>query len=377
VESTQDNAPVSVLINKTRVIADPLANSIIVIGPKEDKDKVDLLLDRLDNKPPQAYLSTVIGELTLDNSVNSGIDFLQKFKGLGTNQGYASSNLNSRTDIITKQNITDMRTNELTTPFGPLKGFNIYGQLSGALDTFVNMLETTSKFKVLSRPCVFALNNKKAVISSGQSIPYASSTTTNTNSATAASNGLVTATTDYKDVVLKLEVIPLIDPDGEITLKIAQVNDSLLGYATIGQNNAPIIGTEQLTTTVTVPSGNTVVLGGLIVDQYKKDTQGVPFISRIPLLGRLFKNDTRDKLRKELIIFIQPQVVNDDKMLRRMSLKEDLRSRVGGDAARIFPEVVIPVALPVEEPEPLLPGERQPGGKMKAIPASAAPPVQR
>ena len=347
IEATQDNAPISVLVNKTRIIADPLANSVIVIGPKEDKDKVNLLLDRLDQKSPQAYLATVIGEITLDNNISTGVDWLQKFKSLGTNKGYASSNINQRSDIITNNNVTDMRTNEITSPFGPAKGFNLYGQISGALDTFVNLLETSSQFKVLSRPSVFALNNKKAVITSGQSIPVPSTSVTNTNSATNNNNGLVTTNIEYKDVVLKLEVIPLIDPDGVITLKIAQVNDSVIGNQIVAQNNVPIIGTEQLTTTVTVPSGNTVVLGGLITDQYKKDTAGVPFVSRIPLLGRLFKTDTRDKNRKELIIFIQPQVVNNDAEMKRESLKEDLRTKIGEDAYKTFPDEVVPTAKPV------------------------------
>ncbi len=355
IEAQQDNSPISVLVNKTRVIADPLANSIIVIGPKEDKDKVNMLLDKLDQKSPSAYLATVIGELTLDNGMNTGVDYLQHFKSTGTNKGYSSSNINGRGDVITNNNITDVRNHDITAPFGPLTGFNMYGQISEALDVFVSALETNNKFKVLSRPSVFALNNKKAVITSGQSIPVPTQTLNNASSSGTNSNGNVTTTIAYKDVVLKLEVIPLIDPDGMVTLKIAQTNDTVIGNQVVALNAVPIIGTEQLTTTVTVPSGNTVVLGGLISETEKKDTSGIPYISRLPLLGALFRNKNTSKERKELIIFIQPTVVKDIASMRRASLAEDIRTQVGADTNEKFPEKVIPVAKPVDpvkkEPE--------------------------
>lgn len=351
VEPQQDNAPISVLVNKTRIIADPLSNSIIIIGPKEDKDKVSMLLDRLDQKPPQTYLATVIGELTLDNEMDTGVDFLHHFTPTGSNSGIASANINKRTDIITGNNVTDVRNNDITTPFGPTTGFNVYGQISSALDAFVTLLETSSHFKVLSRPSVFALNNRKATITSGQSIPVPTQTLTNASSSTTANNGNVTTTIDYKDVVLKLEVIPLIDPDGEVTLTIAQTNDTVVGNQQVAQNNVPIIGTEQLSTTVTVPNGNTVVLGGLIAEQYKKTTSGVPYVSRIPVLGSLFKSDTTTKERKELVIFIQPRVVLNDEILRDASLHEDMRTRVGEDAVRTFPDRVVPVATPADPPK--------------------------
>jgi general secretion pathway protein D len=190
---------------------------------------------------------------------------------------------------------------------------------------------------VLSRPSVFALNNKKATITSGQQIPVPSQTITavgNNNN-----NGNVTTTVEYRDVVLKLEVVPLINPNGEVTLTIAQVNDTIIGTQRVEPNDIPIIGTEQLITTVTIPNGNTVVLGGLISESDTKDTQGLPLVSRIPLVGNLFKQNSKDLNRKELIIFIQPQVVNDDMALRQASHSEDIRTRIGEDAAKKFPQI--------------------------------------
>jgi type II secretion system protein D len=352
VEAEQDNAPISVLVNKTRVIADPLANSIIVIGPKEDQDKVDMLLDTLDRKSPQVYLATVIGQLTLGDGFQFGIDYLQHFTSIGANSGVASALVVTRDasgdSIVAGKNVADMTNNLITTSIANTKGFNVYGQIGEAVDTFVSALETSSDFKVLSRPSVFALNNKKAVITSGQSIPVPTSTLTNAASQNAANNGNVTTTIEYKDVVLKLEVIPLINPDGEVTLKVAQVNDTVIGQQVVAQNSVPIIGTEQLTTTVTVPTGHTIVIGGLISEQFKTDTEGIPILGRIPYLGRLFREDITSKERKELIIFIQPMVVDSEFAMRQASMNEDLRTKAGEYAARSFPEKLIPRAEPVE-----------------------------
>jgi general secretion pathway protein D len=352
IEPEEDNAPISVLINKTRVIADPLANSIIVIGPKEDMDKVDMLLEKLDRKPPQVYLATVIGQLTLGDGYQFGIDYLQKFVSTGDNSGLTSAFITSRENIVTDSNVTDITNNLITSAIGNAKGFNVYAQLGDTVDAFVSALETTNDFKVLSRPSVFALNNKKAVITSGQSIPVPTQSLANANTNNNGS-GNVTTTIEYKDVVLKLEVIPLINPDGNVTLKIAQVNDTVVGNQIVAQNNVPIIGTEQITTTVTVPNRQTIVLGGLITEEDKMDTEGIPFLSRIPGVGRLFKEEISSKTRKELIIFIQPVVVDDSSDLQKASLSEDLRTDVGGDAFKTFPESVIPKATLVDEPKPV------------------------
>lgn len=342
----EDNAPISVLVKNTRIIADPPSNSIFVMGPKESVDKINSLLDKLDQKPAQVYLATIIGQLNLGNGSEFGVDWLSKFNQTGGNSGFTSSFFQKRTDVITGNNISDLRDNLITTAFGPASGFNLYGQITDTLDSYITALETTDRFKVLSRPSVFALNNKKATITSGQSIPVPSQSTTNLNN----NGNTITTTVAYKDVVLKLEVVPLINPNNEVTLNIAQVNDTVVGTQRVEPNDVPIISTEQVITTVTVPSGNTVVLGGLISEQDKKNTGGVPLISRIPGVGSLFKNTTKSASRNELIIFIQPHVVEDDMSLRKWSTNEDIRTKVGSEAYERFPTEATPIP-PASEPE--------------------------
>ena len=348
---TENNAPVSVLVGKSRIVADPMSNSIIVIGRQEEIGKVDSLLDKLDRKPAQVYLATVIGELTLTDQVSSGIDYISAL----TNKNFTASSITNRTDILgttggVGRAINDMRTNAITAPFGPTTGLNLYGAAGSGLGIYLNALQTDTNFKILSRPSVFALNNKKAVITSGKQIPVPSTQTQFSSVAGAIPQS--TTQIVYRDVVLKLEVVPLINIDGEVTLTVSQINDSVVGSQLVQPNLVPIIGTEQLVTSVTIPDRHTIVLGGLISEEKDLTQNGIPLLGKIPGLGKLFRTDLKNNIRKELIVFIQPQVVTDNASVLSTSLSEDTRTTAGAQAAQRFPQVPPPPdAEPVVVPQ--------------------------
>lgn len=336
-----DVAPISVLVGKTRVIADRQSNSIIVSGTPESEKIVLDMIERLDRRPVQVYLATVIGELTLSTDSQFGVDYLQRFTkwngpkpGAG---GFTSGNINTRGDILGIgggpghiSNMADMLT---TTPFGPASGLNFYGQIGQSLDVIVTALETTKRFKVLSRPVVYTQNGKRAEITSGREVPFPSSSvsdTTNPNS--------IRSTVDFKEVVLKLEVLPTINEDNEVTLDIVQVNDRIVGSQTVSENEIPIIGKQELNTTVSVPSHTTIVLGGLISESNDHTDTGIPILKDIPLIGKAAKSSKVNKDRSELMIFIQPVVVRTNQEATFTSYDEDVRTDVGKDAAATFPE---------------------------------------
>ena len=363
-----DVAPVSVLVGKTRLIADRQANILIVMGTDEAKKIVTEVLDRLDRRPPQVYLAMVIGQLTLGEGLNLGVDYLQQFESFNPSNanapGVAASLITGRDDIITNNNIGDLRNNLITNAFGPASGLNIYGSIGERADVLISALETTTRFKVISRPVVAALNNKKASITSGQKIPVPSQTITDATGG--AVNATLNTTITYEDVVLKLEIIPLINADQDVTLEIAQVNDTVVGNQLVSGNNVPVIATEELATTVVVPNRHTIVLGGLITESDNKTVEGLPFINRVPILGNAFKNTDRDINRSELLIFIQPVVVLGDDELISASMDEDYRTKVGADAAEVFPNPGMPTKKRDEEdlersekPNPLFPQSRE------------------
>ena len=325
--------PLSILIGKTRLVADVQANKLIAYGPREDIAKITSLLDRLDRKPPQVYLATIIGQLTLGDDMEIGVDYLRQFKAGGHGE-FASSFITW--DNLAKS-VADVRNPVLKSPLGTLAGLNVYGQIANGVDAFVRALEGTQRFKILSRPAIYAANNKKAVITSGSRIPIPTSSITDL-----ANTNNVRTTIAYQDVVLKLEVIPLINSNKEVNLSIAQVNDNVLGQQQIGGNSVPIIATERLLTNVTVANRTTVVLGGLITENEEKTTTGIPYISRIPYLGVAFKSTKTNKSRKELLIFIQPVVVESSDEAFAASMNEDSRTEIGGDAAQVFPDLPMP-----------------------------------
>jgi type II secretory pathway component GspD/PulD (secretin) len=214
------------------------------------------------------------------------------------------------------------------TPFDPGSlsggGLRAYGTI-GDLSVYLRALQSKTDFTVLSRPSIFTSNNQKGTISSGERIAIP---TSNNN----FSGGGSSTNIEYQDVVLKLEVIPLVNSDNEITMKIALLNDEQNGTQIIqgaggdgGDLSVPRISTREVLTTATVPNGQTIVLGGLIVGRNSEEKSGIPILCDIPYLGKLFSTTTNTDDRSELMVFIQPSVVNNDRSLN--SVQEDMDAR--------------------------------------------------
>src|SRR5258707_519 len=132
-----------------------------------------------------------------------------------------------------------------------LQGLTLYGKIGDAVSVFVRALDTRDPFTVLARPAVYTANNKRAVISNGQQVPIPgtslSNVPTTTTGTTTGSVASVESTVQYENVELRLEVIPLINSNNEVTLKIAQINDTLGSNGNISGNEVPIINSQRLT----------------------------------------------------------------------------------------------------------------------------------
>jgi len=328
----QDTAPQSISIGKTTLIADNRANSILVLGPPESRDKVRTILERLDKRPMQVYLSTVIGQLTLGDDIQTGIDVLQRFVSDGTH-GVASSLISRLGDGEGSVIPGNLTRSDL---FPRLAGLSIYGSIDDVVDILVKGVDGTNRFRILSRPSVYTANNKPATIESGQRVAVPTTTLSDISNGGFGNNTntAVQSNIQYEDVVLKLEVLPLINSEREVTLQIAQQNDTIVGSQVIAGNTVPTIGTQALTTTVTVPNQSTIVLGGLITESKERTTQGVPLIGRIPILGYFFRETKDAKDRSELIIMIQPTVIETPSEMVEASYEEQTRARVGQQIRR-------------------------------------------
>jgi type II secretion system protein D len=328
--STQpvDTVPKAVTIGNSKLIADQRANSIIVLGNHEVVNKVEKILDEMDVRAPQVSLSTVIGQLTLSNNEEFGVDWFAKynkrFVGTSRNNSVFSTNDpgvpipgssvspgSSAPPVV--GNILDpanlINFSQIIQGVG--NGTNLYVAAGNAFAAIVHLLESTNRFRVLSRPTVFTSNNKKAIIASGQEVPVPVSTLSNVNSGLVQNNvASVSSSIEYKKVVLQLEVVPLINSEKEVSLDILQKIDSIVpgGNVNISGNSVPTIDTRYIRTNVSAGNGSTIILGGLIEDQKQKNYQGFPYLSRIPILGAAFRSTASGKQRRELIILMCPEV---------------------------------------------------------------------
>ena len=346
-EPGEQQAAESLVVGKTKLIADNRANSILVIGQPEARDKVKAILSKLDKKPMQVYLATVIGQLLVSNDDEFAVNILQKYIG-GPRTGAASvaggkpfisgattvygTNVNGDPTRQEQQGITPLSPAAATlgqmsqVAVGALPGMQIATFILGSIDLYINALTATAKFRIASRPSVFTANNKKATIFNGKKIAVPTSTVTTLGAGGSATttSGSQQSNIQYQDVVLKIEVVPLINSAREISLQIVQTNDTISQNSTNigGGVTVPEINTQELNTTVIVPDRSTILLGGLVTQQDTKNVAGVPFVSTIPLLGNLFKSTSDTTQRQELVVMIQPSVVVDGAELKEISKTE-------------------------------------------------------
>lgn len=179
-----------------------------------------------------------------------------------------------------------------TTTGGMAMGMS-FGKLTSniQLDMRLSAAATIGQVKVISTPKVLTLNNKKAKISQGQSVPYQTVSAEGTK-------------TEFVEAVLTLEVTPHITSDGSVGMEIKASNNS------VGSGTPPPINKKEATTELVVKNGETTVIGGIYIDSDTEVETGVPFLMDIPLLGWMFKSNSKSKNKTELLIFITPKVIN-------------------------------------------------------------------
>jgi general secretion pathway protein D len=368
---SQQGAPQSATIGEIRLIADNNSNSIIIFGPPESKARAKQILDLLDTRPKQVYLAVVIGQLRLSKGVDYGVSYLIRNKGFQPlNNLLGNSDASGVAATALSPNLLPGGTfpnpasivnpTSLTPALSSLAGLTIYGTIADSVDVFARFLESTDRFRTLSRPVIYTTNNRKATILSGQKVPVPTQSLTSATGGGIGGNGsAITSNIQYQDVVLKLEVIPLINSDREVNLIVAQTNDNVIGTDTISGNKVPIISTQEITTSVRVPNGATIVLGGLISEDKERGVEGMPYISEIPVIGSLLGGRTQSKIRKnELIVMIQPFVVDSNDEMMKASSYEGDRSPLGRDGQAMTapiaeqknpPAVWTPTPLPPEK----------------------------
>jgi general secretion pathway protein D len=333
--------PQSIVVGKTLIIADPVANEIFASGPPDQLQALNDVIDQLDKRPRAVIINAIIGELTLNDSKDFGVDYLfrpQAF-GNGSNFGTAGGFLKSRVgiaqDIVNPSSLTDIES------FGNLvSGLSVFGTLSDKVDFAISALSQNTDFKILSRPTLHTLNNKPASIETGVKVPVPVSTlgsfTGGTSDPTGNVNSGFQSNIQYQDVSLRLDVAPLVLSEDELMLQVKQVNATLAGNTVISGNPIPNISNQGLETTIMVKNNATVLLGGLISETSDKQRSGLPILKDLPLIKYITSSTKDVKDRRELLVFIQPIIVTGEGDAPTSSTHAAGASPLGDDMRRFL-----------------------------------------
>ena len=271
------------------IVADPRGNAIVASGTPNDLLYLEELIGKIDTLLAQVRIEVIIAEVTLNRDQARGIDIFNIDYNLND-----SNEINYRLDGASTSRLSQSLSLQ-----GTVKELSI----AAIFDT----ARRDSRVSVLSAPTIVTTHNQEAVISVGESRPVI------TSSQSDLSGGSFSRSTiQFRDIGINLTVKPLIGSDGVIQLEIDQIVESVVGTVTIDANEQPIIGKRQATSFVSVADGEFVILGGLQESSFTGARNRKVLLGSIPILGDiLFGSRSKEATKRELIIFIKPNVIHN------------------------------------------------------------------
>ena len=278
----------------SRVIVNAATNTLIFQGSTDNQTQLLSLLQELDKPAKAALIEVTVAEVTLDDNTKLGVEWA--FGAIGANYvgGTRSGTVLGNGGLLTGG--IGIGTSGLT--IGRLNS-------AGDLRALINLLATSSKANVISSPRILARNGETATIQVGSEIP-----TINQQQTNAATGGAgVLQSVQYRKTGIILNVKPIIYSGDRIDLDVSQeVSDS----TRVGVANSPIIDTRKVETKLSLKDGTPVLLGGLISQNSSRSETGVPYLKDIPGAGQLFRTNTDNIRKTELLVLITPYIVADD-----------------------------------------------------------------
>ena len=307
---TPRGAGASSLLPNIRITADAVNNSLLIYANAESYRIIEQTLRQLDRPQLQVAIEATIAEVTLNDTLNYGVQFFLKSSdvGLPANRG---SVINSIGGSVLAQK---------------LPGFNLLIGSAAEPRLILDALQKVSNVKVLSNPSIVVLDNQVATLQVGDQIPVTTGTATVLNSANQVVN-----TIDYRNTGIILRVVPRINTNGNVVLDIEQeisnVADTSAGTLT------PTVSQRRVKSSIAVATGQTVLLAGLINERRDRGRSGIPLLNQLPVIGDAFGHQNVTAQRTELIIFIRPQIIRES--VDAHYVAEQLRSRLGGQVSTV------------------------------------------
>jgi general secretion pathway protein D len=365
--------------------ADPSTNSLIITAPEPLYRQVRAMIEQLDTRRAQVYIESLIVEVGGDNAAEFGIQWQgisgqkgdKNILGAGTNFGTGSNILNISAAVA------QGREGIGSVDLASLGGLNIgvlrdFGGFYGVA-AIARLLQTQTNTNIMSTPNLITVDNEEAKIVVGRNVPFITGQFTSTGTGT--TNPFQTI--ERKDVGITLRIKPQIGEGGTVRLQIFQESSDVITQATGTGNTGPTTSKRSIESNVIVDDGAILVLGGLIEDRFEDNNSKVPLLGDIPVVGALFRSESRTKRRTNLLVFLRPIVMRTPEDASKLTFdrydliraqQQGVQPRnhlfLGAGQAPVLPDQARPPAAAASAVPPLAPASA-PG-----MPGAAAEPAR-
>jgi general secretion pathway protein D len=307
-----------------RITPDIVNNSILVYASQETQRIVEQTLRQVDRPLMQVAIDATVAEVTLNDTLSYGVQYYLAGTQLGGTNTGTSTTTTTGTTTTTAGNTGSLfstaGSSAVLSAVAP--GLNLVLGPANMPNLILSALHNVTSVKVLSNPSLVVLDNQTATLQVGDQVPISTGTAT-----VLTANNTVVSTIDYRNTGVILRVVPRISANGNVIIDIEQESSSVAPGS--ASSLTPTISDRRVKSSVSVASGQTVLLAGLISDETDRTRQGIPVLDKIPGIGDLFSQQSGTKVRTELIIFIRPTIIRD--AVDAHMVAEELRTKLRGD----------------------------------------------
>lgn len=303
---------------KSTIEADAGTNSLIITADTDEMAALEAVIARLDIRRAQVLVEAIIVEMEIVEGRELGLQWLfANDSGLYGSSISSSAAQQGRNATIAQAIIPDDSASEeigvrelagaLSQVPGTTFGWGVVDQ-GLTMTTILNALESQGNANILSTPSLLTLDNEEAFITVGQQVPFVTGSYTNTGAANGVANPFQTI--QRENVGVTLQVTPQINEGDSVVMDIVQEVSSISQQVLSASD--VITNERKIETKVLAKDGDIIVLGGLVKDDVQDSQQGVPLLSDIPVLGRLFRSDVVSVTKSNLLVFIRSTIIRDD-----------------------------------------------------------------
>ncbi len=306
---------------KSTIEADAATNSLIITADTDEMAALESVIARLDIRRAQVLVEAIIVEMEIVEGRELGLQWLFANdsgvygSSISTSSAQQARNAGIAQALLPEDSAsTDIGVRDLAGALAQVPGTTFgWGVVDEGLTmtTILNALQSQGNANILSTPSVIALDNEEAFITVGQQVPFVTGSYTNTGSSNGVANPFQTI--QRENVGVTLQVTPQINEGDSVVMDIVQEVSSISQQVLSASD--VITNERKIETKVMAQDGDIVVLGGLVKDDIQDSRQGVPVLSGIPVIGRLFRNDVVSVTKSNFLVFIRSTIIRDDEDL--------------------------------------------------------------